>query len=278
MKKVMVCIILSILLVFTSFSVGATSTDSLMDECIELGWCSINDSDDAKQKALLAYMSYLDYKDYIYENKNTQTRIMPVTTTYEIYVENFEQERTNWCGPACIKQSLSFHKNYSNSSVALPSQATLAQRLGIYSNSNGSSSELIATVLNEYKNSFGNFSRYIAADISDKSNPMDFLFSCLRLGIEYQNNAPIILIQTGPANGIPEYHNAGVSIRHYNTISAVYITRDINYNDAILDRGVTRVDPHYEDRFRGYFTNSLTGVYSSVQLADANGSNKVLIY
>lgn len=157
MKKIMVYIILLFLLIFTSFNVGATSTDTLMDDCIEMGWCSVNDSDVAKQKALLAYMSYLEYKDYIYENTNTQTRIMPVTTTYEIYVQNFEQERTNWCGPACIRQSLSFHKNISNSSTALPSQSVLAQRLGIYNNSNGSSSELMATVLNEYSSSFGSF-------------------------------------------------------------------------------------------------------------------------
>lgn len=91
-------------------------------------------------------------------------------------------------------------------------------------------------------------------------------------------SAPIILIQTGTANGIPEYYNAWVSICHYNTVSSVYITKDINYNDAIIDRGITRVDPHYEDRFRGFFTNSLTRVYNSVQLADTNSSNKVLIY
>ncbi len=41
-------------------------------------------------------------------------------------VTNYKQERTYWCGPASVRQSLSFHRKDSGSGTSLPSQTTLA--------------------------------------------------------------------------------------------------------------------------------------------------------
>lgn len=96
------------------------------------------------QKNTEAYNEYLGYKDQLTANGEVSVMAMPVTTSYLINVPNYTQKRNNWCGPACVRQTLAFHAirngiNLSN----VPSQSTIAIALGIYNSGRVSSADMI---------------------------------------------------------------------------------------------------------------------------------------
>ncbi len=105
------------------------------------------------------------------------SRVIPSTKTYTVNVTNFRQEKNNWCGAACVQQTLSFHRSVNGVSTALPSQSTIAAKLGIYS-SGGASSDKTAQVLNEYRSTYGFTNRtYSTANLADKSDAYNWLYS-----------------------------------------------------------------------------------------------------
>lgn len=229
-----------------------------------------------KEKDRLADEMYNSYKDKI-SDSSISLFVMPLTITYTIPVTVYTQQTYSWCGPASLQQTLSFHKSQSGSSTALPSQSTIASKLGI-SSTGAASSTSIASVLNQYKGTFGYSNRtYSTANVADKSNAFEWLYSNLRSEIVNQTYAPIILIQTGELSGIRRYYDAGVFCRHYNTVSGIRETVDLQ-NDNLMSREIQTSDPHYNAQFRGKFWDEASAIYQSMLLADNNGSNYVLVY
>lgn len=258
------------------FSISATTTEDWNNIWDDTEYTS-EEMQVITQKELLSYQTYLDYKDMLYNNNISTARLMPVTYTYTIPVNHFVQEKTNWCGPACIRQTLSFHKNKLSASFSLPSQTDIAKKVGVYGNSNGSSSAVMASTLNTYLKNFGVSRTYVSTDINDKTNSLEWVYSTIKNEIVNQTYAPIVLIDTNDPYGIYEYVKDGVKIRHYNTISGVEEVIDSNL-EKLLERNVYRVDPHYNQKYSGKFWGKYLSLHSSMSYADSHGSNKVLIY
>lgn len=186
-----------------------------------------------------------------------------------IWVANYKQERTYWCGPACVKQSLSFHKRVSGSSYSLPSQATLAEKIG--TTTSGSLTTKIADALNSYSGKFG-YIYYLASDIAYCENPLVVFRSRIVSMIYYKETAPIVLLQT---RYLHRYKSEGKYIRHYVTISG--------YDDSSNPVKMRTVDPNYDDRFLGIWWDPVgcteaDGVFRAVYNADLEGTNKVMAW
>ena len=194
--------------------------------------------------------------------------------TYSMYVTNFKQEKTTWCGPAVTRQALSFHRAYNHMTISLPSQSTLASKLGTIS-AGATSSAAIANVMNSYKTTFRLKQSYTATNVLDKTSPSAFFSSALKSQIKGAYTAPIILIDTGHDSGISQYR--GVRYRHYNTIKAVVDRENYSTGTSIVI-SATRVDPHYDNKYYGVYSNPISQIYQAVTQAERNGSNKVLEY
>ena len=185
-------------------------------------------------------------------------------------VTNYKQETTYWCGPASARQSLSFHRTDSGSGTGLPSQTTLAGRIG--TTGDGSSTAAIAAALNTYNGVFGAVS-YLASNITDTSNPYEAFVN--RIGtmlrsITVNPTAPIILAQT---RYIPRYR--GVASRHYMTISGI--------NDNVSPMQMRSADPHYNSAYYGVRwenvgSTSTNGLCKACYEADLAGSNKAMAW
>jgi len=185
-------------------------------------------------------------------------------------VTNYRQETTYWCGPASVRQSLSFHRTDSGSSAGLPSQTTLANKIG--TTSDGSSTAAMASALNSYNGVFGSVI-YLASNITDTSNPYETFVN--RIGtmlrsITVNATAPIILAQT---KYIPRYN--GVSSRHYMTVSGI--------NDNVSPMQMRSVDPHYSSAYYGVRwenvgSTSTNGLCKACYEADRAGSNRVMAW
>ncbi|UII54747.1 C39 family peptidase [Cytobacillus spongiae] len=120
---------------------------------------------------------------------------LPEGEYYSLSVTNYKQETGYWCGPASVRQSLSFHKTKSGSSTSLPSQTTLASKAG--TTSDGSTTTGLVTALNNYKSTYGlSGNPYVAADIENASNPQSTFETRIKGVLKDQTNAPILLIQT----------------------------------------------------------------------------------
>ncbi|WLR44392.1 C39 family peptidase (plasmid) [Bacillus carboniphilus] len=190
---------------------------------------------------------------------------------YSISVSNYKQERTYWCGPAAVRQSLSFHKSKSGSSASLPSQSTLASKAG--TSTAGSSSYGLKNALNAYKSTYKFSSNpYGTADIAGYSNPTSKFESRIKYVLSNKINAPIVLITS---EFLPRY--GGKDIRHYNTISAY------SYSYSTGKKSIKMVDPHYSSTYRGAHWDPLgsttsNGVVKAVYEADREGSNPVMVY
>lgn len=269
-------IVLTTLLILSSFSVSATGAQSWNNF-----WNSAEYTDEeiknAIEKDSLSYKTYLNYKDNLFDESSVIAQVMPVEHTYTVPVTNFIQEKTNWCGPACVRQTLSFHRSKASNSFSLPSQTEIAKKLKVYGNSNGSLSTDIASTLNSYLSDFKVSGKYLSTDINDKSNPGEWLYSILKDEIKAKTYAPIVLVDTNDPNGLAQYTKYNEKIRHYNTISGVKEVEDANLG-KIIERSVCRVDPHYKSTFSGSYWEVYANLYSSVSYADSHGPNKVLIY
>jgi hypothetical protein len=163
---------------------------------------------------------------------------------YYLNITSFKQVKPYYCGPASALQTLSFHKSESGSKKALPSQSTLAKKIGT-EKSKASSSYGIRDALNAYKSTFG-FSSYpyVVADLTNTSDP-EYTFEA-RIKYDLRNgiHAPILLVNT---KHLKIYK--GTTLRHYVTTAAYtydYFTQkkqikyaDLNYKDAYYGQ-------HYE--------------------------------
>ena len=188
---------------------------------------------------------------------------------YAISVTANQQEKNNWCGPASGRQALSFHKSRSGSSTALPSQTTLASKMG--TNADGSTTTGIAKALNEYKSTFGIGSNYTAASLRNLTNPQGTFETRIKGVLMNKTNAPILLVQT---KFIPRYK--GVALRHYITVSAY------SYDHSKGTKEVRTVDPHYNNTYYGTHWNPLgsktsNGVFRASYEAEI-GSNLAMAY
>lgn len=137
------------------------------------------------------------------------------TNEYEIItipVSNYDQQRTYWCEPACAQHSISFHKRISGSSYPLPSQTTLADKIG--TTTSGSSTGRIAQALNSSSGKFGQI-YYVSSDFASYSSPL-VTFRNRIVSMTYtQKTAPIVLLQT---KYLPRYRLKYKYVRHYVTI------------------------------------------------------------
>ncbi|MBE0448729.1 MAG: C39 family peptidase [Actinobacteria bacterium] len=206
------------------------------------------------------------YKEF---EKQRKGKVSANATTWLINVTNYIQEKSNWCGPACARQTLSWHKLVSGSSTALPSQSTLASQIG--TNSSGSSTAKIADALNLYKTTYSIPDYYIASDIAGYSNPTETFRIRIFTDITSSttNLAPIVLLAT---QYLPRYN--GASYRHYNTIDGYYDRSPIKMNT---------VDPHYDSRYSGHHwdpmgSTTVNGVCRAVYKADLAGTNKAMAW
>lgn len=185
-------------------------------------------------------------------------------------VSNFKQEKTYWCGPACARQSLSFHKTHSKSSTALPSQTTLASAIG--TTTDGSSTSKMVQALNSYDGRFGKV-WYLASDITDTANPyhtfVNRIGTMLRTSVD--GTAPIILTRT---SFLARYGT--VSSRHYMNISGI--------DDRTAPMQMRSVDPHFNSAYYGVrwesvgTTTTSKGLCRATHEADLEGSNKVMAW
>ncbi len=185
-------------------------------------------------------------------------------------VTNYKQEKTYWCGPASVRQSLSFHKSRSGSGTALPTQTTLATKMG--TTTSGSSTTAIVSALNSYSGTFGSIG-YLASDITDTTNPYETFVN--RIGtmlrsITVNPTTPIILVQT---SFIPRYN--GSASRHYMTVSGI--------DDRTAPMTMRSVDPHYNSsyygvRWEGVGTTSANGLCRACYEADRAGTNKAMAW
>lgn len=188
---------------------------------------------------------------------------------YSIPVTYNAQETTYWCGPASIRQSLSFHKDKSGSSTPLPSQSILAQKAG--TTTDGSWTEGLRNAINSYTDIY-NFEPYVAADINDQSNPLYVFESRIKYSLKYQESAPVLLIERSK---LPRYN--GKTGRHYITVSAY------SYDYATGEKRIRNVDPDWRAKYGGYHWDPIgseteNGLFRAVSQADRDTSNKVMLY
>ena len=197
---------------------------------------------------------------------------LPVMNRYGYkvkYVPCYAQERSYWCGPAAARQSLYWHRAVSGSGVALPSQTTLAGKIG--TTTLGSSTARIAGALNAYRGIFGNY-YYVAADISNTADPLGAFYA--RIGGMLASNAggtvPIILVQT---YYVTRY--GGHSSRHYMTVSGI--------DDRYVPVRMRDVDPNWSAVYRGTYWDAVgctqhNGLCRGCYQADLAGNNLAMAW
>jgi hypothetical protein len=183
-------------------------------------------------------------------------------------VSLFMQETSYWCGPATVRQSLSYHKSASGSGVSLPSQSTLANEIG--TTTSGSVTTAMVRTLNSYSGKFGSI-YYVASDIEDTSNPYESFVNRIGTMLRSGSTAPIILVQT---NYLERYK--GHSTRHYITISG--------FDDRTSTITMRSVDPNRDLRFYGTrwepvgTTTTAFGLCRATYQADIGKTNKVMAW
>lgn len=236
---------------------GALIDDPSITDAVE---AEMRQATAEKERALGINTSDSDFGIMSLNKYGLQTR--PVT--------NFKQEKTYYCGPAATRQALSFHKAKSGSSTGLPSQTTLAKKIG--TTSDGSATTGLVSALNSYNGTFGSVS-YIASNITGTTSPYETFVN--RIGtmlrsITTNPTTPIILAQT---KYIPRYNS--VSSRHYMTISGI--------NDNVSPMQMRSVDPHYKSAYYGVRwenvgSTSSNGLCKACYEADRAGANRVMAW
>lgn len=187
------------------------------------------------------------------------------------YVDLCQQEKFNYCGPACIQQSLSFYKNTNRIYCRIPSQNEIAELVG--TTDDGSWSICMKNVLNDILDSEdenGDLDRYVASDIECYSNPRRVFTRRIKNNLRTGQCPPIILVNLYE---LAHYYDDGVTGgRHYVSVIA--------YSGAYdnIKESVKYCDPHYKDKHCGKRYDEMINVYDAVRQADFGGDNKVMIY
>ena len=180
---------------------------------------------------------------------------------------NYKQETPYYCGPASARQSLSWHKAKSGSSAALPSQSTLAGRIG--TTSSGSLTTGIVRALNSYNGTFGTVN-YVASNLTDTGSPTSAFYTRIGWMIQDARTVPVILTAT---SRIPRY-NGHVS-RHYMSVSGI--------NDSGSSITMRSVDPNSNSSYRGVYWDPMgsqtsNGLCRACYQADVDGSNMAMCW
>jgi hypothetical protein len=180
---------------------------------------------------------------------------------------NYKQETSYYCGPASARQSLSWHKARSGSSATLPSQGTLAGKIG--TSTSGSLTTGIARALNSYNGTFGTVN-YVASNLTDTGNPTSAFYTRIGWMLEDARTVPVILTAT---SRIPRY-NGHVS-RHYMSVSGI--------NDTASAVTMRSVDPNYNSSYRGVYWDAMgsqtsNGLCRACYQADVDGSNMAMCW
>jgi hypothetical protein len=180
---------------------------------------------------------------------------------------NYKQETTYYCGPASARQSLSWHKAKSGSAAALPSQTTLAGRMG--TTTSGSLTTGIVRALNSYNGAFGTVN-YVASNLTDTGNPTTAFYTRIGWMLQDARTVPIILAST---SRIPRYN--GHASRHYLSISGI--------NDLGTTVTMRSVDPNSSSLYRGVYwdamgSQTVNGLCRACYQADLDGSNMAMCW
>lgn len=180
---------------------------------------------------------------------------------------NYKQETPYYCGPASARQSLSWHKAKSGSSASLPSQGSLAGRIG--TTSSGSLTTGIARALNHYNGTFGTV-KYVASNITDTGNPTTAFYTRIGWMLRDARTVPIILTST---SRIPRY--SGHASRHYMSVSGI--------NDLASTIKMRSVDPNSNSLYRGVYWDPMgsqtsNGLCRATYQADVDGSNMAMCW
>lgn len=185
-------------------------------------------------------------------------------------VTNYTQERTYWCGPAAARQTLSFHMVFRGSAAPLPSQSTLATKIG--TTPSGSSTANIVSVLNSYDGIFGRM-LYIGSNVTGQTTPvLDCFWNRIGNGL-FQPSEPYVTICLMQTSRIPRY--GGHRSRHYMTISGI--------DDTTATRKMRSVDPHYNSAYRGIYwdpvgSTTVNSLCRACYQADLDGTNLVMCW
>ncbi len=184
-------------------------------------------------------------------------------------VTRYVQETFYYCGPASARQALSFHKVFSGSGVALPSQTVLAGQIG--TTTAGSTTTAIASTLNSYDGTFGPIF-YIASDIADTPNPTETYWNRIgaMLSQVSEPTTPITLNQT---MYLPRY--GGYSCRHYITMSGI----DGRSSPRLMRCADPNSSPSYGGTYWGDVGSTTNnGFAKACYYADLGGSNKAMAW
>jgi len=180
---------------------------------------------------------------------------------------NYKQETTYYCGPASARQSLSWHKARSGSSASLPSQRTLAGRIG--TTTSGSLTTGIVRAMNSYNGVFGRVN-YVASNLTDTGSPKSAFYNRIGWMLQDARTVPVILTQT---RRIRRYE--GHPSRHYMSVSGI--------NDLSTPIKMRSVDPNYNPKYRGVFWDEMgsttsDGLCRACYQADVDGSNMAMCW
>jgi hypothetical protein len=188
-------------------------------------------------------------------------------------VTNYTQETNYWCGPASTRQTLGFHKAISGSGTGLPSQSTLAHKIG--TNTNGSATSGIVSALNSYDGTFGNVS-YVGSNIVGTANPYEAFVNRIGLDLQQPNSSgyspciPITLMQTAK---IPRYNSH--ASRHYMSIGGI--------DDTVSTMKMRSVDPNNNSAYHGVYwdpvgSTTANGLCRACYQADLDGTNLAMCW
>lgn len=182
----------------------------------------------------------------------------------------YRQETSYWCGPASARQALSFHRTWSGSSVSLPSQSTLAVKIG--TTTSGSTTTQIVSALNSYDGTFGEIG-YLASNITDTPNPYESFVN--RIGVRLRPlqshpTTPVTLMQT---KYIPRY--SGKESRHYMTICGI--------DDRTAPMRMRDADPNGNSAYYGVYwdpvgNTTANGLCRACYEADRAGTNVAMAW
>lgn len=190
---------------------------------------------------------------------------------YSVPVIYNAQLEPYWCGPAAIRQSLSFHKEKSKSTISLPSQSTLADEADV--TSDGAWTAYLRDAINNYSSiNIYNFDDYVAGDVSCFSNPLYVFETRIKYDLQYEEAAPVIMIER---SFVPRY--ADKEGRHYITVS------EYSYTFATEEKLIKDVDPDWRAQYGGDYwdpigTETEEGLFKAVLQADYAVDNKVMLY
>ena len=186
---------------------------------------------------------------------------------HTLAANNYRQENDHYCGPASARQSLSWHKKNSGSTATLPSQSTLAAKIG--TTSSGSVTSKIAPALNSYDGIFGRVN-YVASNLTDTGSPTSAFYTRIGWMLEDARTVPIILTAT---QRITRY--GGHASRHYMSVSGI--------NDTAASVSMRSVDPNYSSAYYGTFwdpmgSTTANGLCRACYQADVDGTNMAMCW